>query len=68
MVGCIIEATKHRLLPFTHRKAADGITIKTNVDERIGGSLAQFFVQRPLLNTEQGCALRMFAAGIKAVA
>ena len=45
LVGRIIEATKHRLLPFTHRKAAHGIAIKTNVDQRIGRPLAQFFVQ-----------------------
>ena len=45
LVGRIIEATKHRLLPFTHRKAAHGIAIKTNVDQRVGRPLAQFFVQ-----------------------
>ena len=45
LVRRIIEAAKHRLLPFTHRKAAHGIAIKTNVDQRIGRPLAQFFVQ-----------------------
>ena len=67
-VGCIIKATKHRLLPLTHGKAAHGIAIKTDIDQGIRTFLAQLFIERPLLDSKQRRALGMLTAAVETVA
>ena len=68
LIGCIIKATQHRLLPFANGQSAHSIAVKADVDQRISRALAQFFIERALLDAEQGGTFSMFAACIKGIA
>ena len=53
LVGGILKAAEHRLLPFAHGKAADGVAFKADVLQGLGGGLAQVFFQPALLDAEE---------------
>ena len=68
MVRRIIKATEHRILAFADRKAAHGIAIEPDVDQRVGRPLAQFFIKRTLLDAEQGGPFGVLSACVKSIA
>ena len=65
--GGKVQCGEHGLLSLAHGQTADRISIEPDIGQLIGTDLAQIFVERALLNTEQGRPFRMFAAGVEAL-